>query len=197
MKKAIKITLICLGAIVTLFLLRIGLIVFAIGGEHLLVKWHIDNPYVDSRFSGWEEVTIDGFGAFSLPQDWSVTQDGIVYTILDDAGNIWAYGGISDRKSSTSGYTDISSFLYEVYSVKPTLLSTDFVPAFIMMKGSDMYKNTFDFAGTEKAFYTIYLSKNMYTNMVWLCPSDLMEQPKQYAIAEAMVYSYAFAYAVK
>ena len=117
MNKAIKITLICLGVIVTLFLLYIGLIAFAIGGEHLLVKWDIDNPYVDRRFSGWEEVNIDNIGTFSIPENWTVTKDDTVYTILDETGEVWAYGGIF---GSDADYSNSPDFLSRIYATKPT-----------------------------------------------------------------------------
>jgi len=193
MKKAIKITLICLSVVITSFFLYIGLLVFAVCGEHLLVKWDIDNPYVDRRFSGWEEVNIDNIGTFSIPENWTVTKDDTVYTILDETGEVWAYGGIF---GSDADYSNSPDFLSQIYATKPTVKAKDLL-SFPMMKGSDMDKYVFDFDGTEKIFYRLQFSKDIYKDMVWFCPLDLLEQPKQYAIAEAMIYSYAFAYAMR
>ena len=156
----------------------------AILGEPLFVKWKIDNPYVNDNYSGWNEVYIEGFDTFLIPQNWSLQETDDVFLIIDDIGDIWAYG-----TSDIAGYEDLLATIYNVSSVE---IEIDPFSQFLMMNGSDVDLLQVQEDISESRHFSMQMFESAQKQIVWILVPDIIQDETQYDIAEAIVYSFAF-----
>ena len=162
----------------------------AIGFEWFFVKLDIDNPYVDSHFSGWKTAYIPELGALYIPAEWTLQDRDNVYCIEDESGQLWAFGAIfGSEQDPFFSYEDL---IFEMSSAKITTLQIEPFPTFSMMDGSDIDKIIAQNESSANVYYCLQLLKDAETEFAWFISSDLSENEDQYNIAEAIVYSYAF-----
>ena len=185
-----KIVVASLALIIIILLIFIAVPVFAILGESMIVRWNIDNHYVNGNFDGWHQIHIEGYDSFSIPQGWSLQEADGIYLIKDNRNIVWAYGAaLGSENAVFSGYKD---FLTTVCDMPSADIERDPFNRFSMMDGSDIdllqIKNTEE----EYVFYCIQMFKTIQEELVWLVVPDISVDEDQYDIAEAIVYSFAF-----
>lgn len=162
----------------------------AIGFEWFFVKLDIDNPYVDSHFSGWKTAYIPELGALYIPAEWTLLDRDNVYCIEDESGQLWAFGAIFG--SEQDPFSNYEALLSAMSNEHLTSLSVEPFPGPGMMDGSVMYKTIVYDESLSTTYYCLDLLIDAETKFVWFISSDLSENEDQYNIAEAIVYSYAF-----
>lgn len=162
----------------------------AIGLEYLFVKWDIDNPHVDNHFSEWEPVSIEGCSDFLIPNEWSVIENGEIYSILDSSNQVWAYGTFFGTEHDR--FQSYKDFVEKISSTQPIKTELEPFPPCPMMDGSGIVRLTVHYESTSTVYYCIQLFIDVPSEFVLFVPSDLDADMDQYDIAEALVYSYAF-----
>ena len=158
--------------------------VMAILGEPLLIRWEIDNPYVNKNFSEWNFAKVEGFDSFPIPPNWSVEENDNIYMLTDDSGEVWAYGS-----SEIRNYKDLLEKFYNISSVE---IEIDSFNQFLSMEGSDIDLLRVCDGISERRFFSMQLFENPEKQIIWILVPDIMQDDNQYDIAEAIVYSFAF-----
>ena len=118
MKSIIKIACI---AFVVFVIFYIGLAMFAIGGEHLMAKWDLDNAYIDSQYENWKKVTTSTGEPFMIPEHWNYVEDHNGIRITDKKDNVIAKGIDLQKDASVAKEAFLSDLLsYPVDEIKET-----------------------------------------------------------------------------
>ena len=166
-------------------------VVATIGLDHLSIKWDIDNPHVDRHFSEWKKVSISGLDDFRIPEAWALKQEAEnVYCIYDEARQIWGHGAFytqGDESPYPYGRT-----LERLLSIPITGISfEDFIPIY-MMNGSDVGTIIVQSDDTTQSYQEIRFFVTMEKSFIWILEHDISIDEQQFAIAEAILYSYSF-----
>ena len=163
---------------------------FAIGFEGTFTKWEIDNPYVNSNFSGCEEVHISTDISFHIPKDWTVECEDGIYSVTDSRGNVWAIGTLFGTDADY--FDDYSSFLMESICSKQFDLSIDICPKYIAMKGADIDEITIDYFESSESYYIINLDTASTPSFLLVLFADISQDTDAFDVAEAIMYSFAY-----
>lgn len=190
MRKWLILLIISLAVILLLVLLIcIALPMFAIGGEFLLVKTNIQNPYVNSGFRNWKQVSIENEIYLFIPQQWTLEKERSGYVIVDENGHIWANGNFVDIRGDQSVKFD--DILYQalrdqVQDVKDLSLTSS------LMDGSYLSKIAVYGSKRTVECYVASLFLDVYSDFYWVVECDPAVDEIQHDILEAITYSYAF-----
>lgn len=163
---------------------------WSIGFEDILRKWDIDNPYVNSNFSGWNDFSVSDQIAFKIPPNWSVKCNDKVYTVINDCGEIWAWAAMYD--TATSPYKTYKDFVATFAQVQFESVVITPYSDFIAMKGGDINKLDIHGAHADESFYYIVLTRANGPRFVLFLQENIADSIDDYNIAEAIVYSFAY-----
>lgn len=165
----------------------LGLVV-AVGSGGLVAKWELDNPYVNARFRDWKPVAIHGEVSVRIPEDWTFQEEDGTYTILDADGTVWAYGFCSERDGARDALVE------SLYGFTPDAYTSEAYPCSGYMELGEMEKVWIS-GENACASYDALILRNGLQDSVYLIPTARLEEnPEQYDIAEAILYSYAWTF---
>ena len=183
----------CLIAVflLLLYLFRYPLVILLTDGfEYKRTQWNIDNPYVDSDFSDWQNVTLCGGNTMRIPEGWllSGNEDGTFY-IADDKGKNWAVGTVFGTE--TDAFKTFSEFAVNFVKAEEDNISLEYYDGFIEMNRSALYKLVAQPSADTDPYYYIRLrgSERIYGLLLF---SDISKEKDDYDITEAMIYSFAY-----
>ena len=179
------------GVLILIFVLMyLFMPVIAVLGESLLVQLDIQNPHVGNHFLGWSQVQVDDVRPFLIPKGWTLEEDSGVYKIVDESGEVWAYGAVlGSDETHFHNYKELVAMVYSDPFVEIELQSFE---RFVMMNGSDVDLLRVRGNLSDIELFCIQLFENAQEELVWILMPDLSLDEEQYDIAEALVYSYAF-----
>lgn len=154
--------------------------------EDKFIKWDIDNPYVDSHYEGWKEVTAASNFTFQIPENWTLLEeeDG-AYKIVDAAGNIWGYGAACDK------FAEISDLVGAALGNQPENISR-YEQLEVSMPRSYLEKMVLSYEDRTEVYSYMSLSEDFGEGIDFVIFADVSSNAEQYNIAEAMLYSFAF-----
>ena len=185
MKRKIGIYIMCVCIIICVIVTVILAVPsFAVLGEPLLLRWEINNPYVNRNFPEWTYVEIEGFHSFLIPQNWSLQESDGIYIISDESGEVWA-----DGSSKLRNYKDLLERFYNITSAE---IEIDTFNQFLTMDGSDIDLLRVHDGFSEKNYFSMQLFETPEKQIIWILVPDIMKNEDQYDVAEAIVYSFAF-----
>lgn len=164
----------------------------SIGLEDELVRWEINNPYVNSNYSGWQEISPHDFDKFKIPGSWTIENSNGVWSIHNSSGALWALGTAYGTDADL--FIDYGEFISSFMSIDPTSVSVDTYHDFSPMGGSDINRILFHTPNNTETFYYIKLRDSSGAALVFILFSDLSVNTDEFDIAEAIVYSYAYQY---
>ena len=187
----LRIFLVSISAIMIIVLSMLCLPFLAIGYENLLVKWDAHNPHIDSGYLGWKSVTVSNIGNLMIPESWSLHESNGFCYICEENGELWAVGtSFGHKNSKFKTYKTFAEMAYEDSFTDATV--GPFAP-FLLMDGSTAVQMVARGSGGDKIYYCIKLFISTEEEYVFLLEKNLSTEAKQFDIAEALVYSYAFA----
>ena len=183
----------CLIAVflLLLYLFRYPLVILLTDGlEYKWRQWDIDNPYVDSDFSGWQDVSLYGEDNMKIPEGWIFADDGDgIYHVTDDKGKTWAYGTVFGTETDT--FKTYSEFAAEFVRAEEENISLEYYEGFIEMNRSALYNLVAHPSADTDPYYYIRLRgpERIYGLLLF---SDISKVKDDYDIAEAIIYSFAY-----
>ena len=188
MGKKVIITSIVLICIMLLIYLCIPAV--AIWGESMLVRFEIQNSYVNGGFRGWNRVRIEDVGAFLIPKGWSLEVDDDIYWIIDDSGEAWAFGAIFGTDGAP--FANYKDLITAVQGIPCSKIEIDPFSGFLMMNGSDIDVLRLHGDTSDSSAFCIQMFVDTQKELVWMLLPDLSIDKSEFDIAEAIVYSFAF-----
>ena len=185
-----NLVLLILAVVLAITAVTVGLPLFAIGCENLLVKWEIQNPYVDEGFSDWNAILLSDCGVMMIPSEWTCREQEDIFYLYDETGDLWAagaaIGGAGDRFGS------MKQLLESLEDTRILEIETEAIVPFSMMDGSSAVRIVVRGSGVEITRDCMRLFISTEREFLWILINDIAGDDGQYDLTEAMVYSYAF-----
>ena len=155
----------------------------------MLVKKHIQNPYVNVKFQDWKSVSIEDKIAFYIPEQWSLEKQEEGYAIVDREGQIWAKGDFV--------HADTTKEFNRVFgqTISDQILDSEVDFSFAgsgLMDGSTVQKWYAHVDEGTVECYVACLLEDMDSSFYWIVECDSASEKEQYDILEAITYSFAF-----
>ena len=157
--------------------------------EDLFVKNEIDNPFVNDDFSDWTKTSIPGINDFYIPNEWKMTEDNNVYSIVNESGQIWAYGTFIGNEELFFSRKD---FIAHISSKEIEKIVWEYIPQYANMDGSYVHLLTAIEGNSKTTYSCIQLSVSMGVDFAWILNGNVEEDEYLYDIAEALVYSFEY-----
>jgi len=191
--KYLQITIKCIAALcmvaVLLFFSPIGFLYLTFGREEIAIKRAIDNPYVNSRYKGWDTASSERYGDFQLPEDWSFVEESDCFRIFDSEGDLWAVG--TTYGTASDAYPDRKSFVENV--LECNVSSLEYISdAYVNMRYTSGVHSLTVHTENEKVFRYLDLNKDPDINNFVFILDYFDAASAEYDVAEAIVYSYAY-----
>lgn len=189
--RTIVILLIIGGVILFWILAGLFVMFLAFGLEEISTKWDIQNPYVNSHFTDWKEISLYEFNTVKIPNDWSLADDDGdgIFSITDGEGNLWATGAMFGTEQDV--FEDYSAFVASMTQKRPEDVTIELYDGFVLMHASSIRVLTAQYPDEVNTYYFIEL----YSSGKWFVfflLSDVSQSPSDYDIAEAIIYSFVY-----
>lgn len=193
--RACRITTATLVAVVGIILLNIfrilTILFFAFGLEDKYTKWYIQNPYVNSHFTGWREIVLYDTNTVMIPNEWSFADENCdgIFSITDGEGKLWATGTLFGTEGDV--FEDYSEFVASLTAIQPESVTIESYNGFVAMNASMIKVLTAQYSDGVNTYYCLELHRPG-TNFLFILYSDISQSPSDYDIAEAIIYSFAY-----
>lgn len=189
-KKMLIIGIISSALVLTIAVIILALPAIAILGEPWFVRFDIQNPHVNRGFRHWQQVQIEDYKPFSIPEGWTVEEETGLYKILDESNEVWAYGAAFG--SNNTPFQNSKEMIAAIYNIPIIDTQSIQMKEFLGVEGSYIYMKQVYGEDSDFLISCIYFYVNQDEELIWIVMSDLSVDETQYAIAEAILFSYAF-----
>lgn len=177
--------IILIGAVFVIPMLPNLLLYWGFGAEEMVMQNTIRNPYVNDRYTGWEQIDSEEYGRFRLPQNWTFSEEDNLCRILDEEGNTWAVG------IWQGDCPDRTTFLQTVFSEDGSFAECTYEQESVYMNGCSVGCVGMD--GLDSApIYFLELRKEYGRNLFLLILDCESTGNDTYRVAEAIAYAYAY-----
>ena len=189
-KKMLIIGIISSALVLTIAVIILALPAIVILGEAWFIQFDIRNPHVGKGFRHWNQVQVEDCKPFSIPEGWTIEEEAGLYMILDESGEVWAYGAILGLDGPH--FQNEKKLLETIYNTP--IVDTEFLSLeqTLVMKGSYVYMTQVNGEESDYTTSCIRLDENSRKRLVWIVTPDLSVDEAQFDIAEAIVYSFEF-----
>lgn len=160
----------------------VGLLLFAIGGEHIMRKRDWDNTYINSQYESWKTVTTSAGDPFKVPDTWGYYEENDEIQITDVDGNMIATGFVVRSDASVSQEMLLTKLVsFDVHEVKDESKFNVHLSRFGEVTAVGESQKTIPYIQLWKSDYEVFLYF-----------SDTSSENNLPEIAEAVIYAFEF-----
>lgn len=160
------------------------------GHEDVIVKWEIDNTYVDSNFKNWIRIEIYDNISFCIPNEWGIHKTSGIYSITDENGQLWASGALF--RTEDDWFNSVRDFVSISTSLPISSMEIDPYSSIHAMKGADIDKLCIYADSTYIEFFLVQLTDASGAEFLLLLECNIESSNHDFDIAEAIMYSFAW-----
>ena len=149
---------------------------------------HLDNPYVNDRYPGWRDVSINADIRVKIPEDWILETEGDACKIFDRSGRLLAEGGRNEQNEARA-----ETFLQEQTHAELLSHTVEVRDVMRWNMGSCCIWNAALSNGTQCSFVILILRYNYdYEYEICFLPMERDELTEIFQKAEAVAWSMTY-----